>query len=270
MRQNLTAEELVEHFTLTPSDLALLGNKSGAGRLGFAVLLKVFERDLRFPDELGEVPAAVVAHVAKQIGADEESYWSYDLRSRNATYRRTQIREALGVRDPRANDAKAIATWLAAQIVGDDVNLTAAMATVYERFRTLKVVPPTAERIERIAWSALSTAEQRHFATLTGKLSVANKTALDALLVTKADTLSLTELKADAGRAGLESLLHEIAKLKRLTDVVLPADFFVGVSRKFLGRQKQRVAAESIHETARHPDRVRHALVASFCYLAGC
>jgi hypothetical protein len=48
----------------------------------------------------------------------------------------------------------------------------------------------------------------------------------------------------------------------RLTD-----DFFVGVSRKFLGRQKQRVAVESIHETARHPDRVRHALVASFCYL---
>ena len=92
MRQNLTAEELVEHFTLTPSDLALLGNKSCAGRLGFAVLLKVFERDLRFPDELGEVPAAVVAHVAKQIGADEESYWSYDLRSRNATYHRTQIR----------------------------------------------------------------------------------------------------------------------------------------------------------------------------------
>ena len=41
------------------------------------------------------------------------------------------------------------------------------MAKVYERFRTLKVEPPTAEReVERIVRSALRTAEDQKFETI--------------------------------------------------------------------------------------------------------
>jgi uncharacterized protein DUF4158 len=43
MKRTWTSEELLEHFTLLPDELAAVGNKSGATRLGFAVLLKCLQ-----------------------------------------------------------------------------------------------------------------------------------------------------------------------------------------------------------------------------------
>ena len=44
MARRLELDELAEHFTLLPDEAALLRNKSGATRLGFALLLKFFTR----------------------------------------------------------------------------------------------------------------------------------------------------------------------------------------------------------------------------------
>ena len=49
MKRTWDIEELIEHFTLVPPELELLGNKSGATRLGFALLLKCFQLEGRFP-----------------------------------------------------------------------------------------------------------------------------------------------------------------------------------------------------------------------------
>lgn len=43
-----------------------VGNKSGATRLGFAVLLEFFELGTRFPRLPGEVPETTVGDVAEQ------------------------------------------------------------------------------------------------------------------------------------------------------------------------------------------------------------
>ncbi len=43
MKRTWDIEVLIEHFTLIPSELELLGNKTGATRLGFALLLKCFQ-----------------------------------------------------------------------------------------------------------------------------------------------------------------------------------------------------------------------------------
>jgi len=61
MKRLWASDELIEHWTLLPADLALLANKAGATRLGFAILLKAFQCDARFPEHKGEVPGAVVA-----------------------------------------------------------------------------------------------------------------------------------------------------------------------------------------------------------------
>jgi hypothetical protein len=39
MKRQWTRDELAEHWALTPKELELLANKTGATRLGFAVLL---------------------------------------------------------------------------------------------------------------------------------------------------------------------------------------------------------------------------------------
>lgn len=51
-------------WTLVDGDWELVANKSGATRLGFALLLKFFELEARFPDVVEEFPEPAVAYVA--------------------------------------------------------------------------------------------------------------------------------------------------------------------------------------------------------------
>ena len=67
MKRNWTLDELVESWTLLPLELELVGNKSGPTRLGFALLLKFFALEARFPAAKNEIPRIVIAHVAKQV-----------------------------------------------------------------------------------------------------------------------------------------------------------------------------------------------------------
>jgi hypothetical protein len=61
-------EDIDERWTLRASDRVLLGNKTGTARLGFAVLLKMFQAEGRFPSRPEEVPVAAVEVIACQIG----------------------------------------------------------------------------------------------------------------------------------------------------------------------------------------------------------
>jgi hypothetical protein len=55
MKREWTDLEFAD-WTLPPSEAALLANKTGPTRLGFAVLLKFFQYAARFPLSMQEVP----------------------------------------------------------------------------------------------------------------------------------------------------------------------------------------------------------------------
>ncbi|MEJ7786595.1 MAG: DUF4158 domain-containing protein [Solirubrobacteraceae bacterium] len=74
MRREWEPEELIACWTLVDADRRLVANKSGATRLGFAVLLKFFELEGRFPRHLGEVPPAAVGYVAEQVRVDPDEF----------------------------------------------------------------------------------------------------------------------------------------------------------------------------------------------------
>src|SRR4051812_14701862 len=64
MRREWSPDELIESWTLVGQDRSLVGNKTGATRLGFALLLKFFEIEARFPRAVEELPDAAVGYVA--------------------------------------------------------------------------------------------------------------------------------------------------------------------------------------------------------------
>ena len=82
MKRQWDEDELAEQWTPAPDELALLANKAGPTRLGFAVLLKVFGRDGRSPRSRQEVAGAMAVRLAKQVGVPAEQYLQYDWRSR--------------------------------------------------------------------------------------------------------------------------------------------------------------------------------------------
>jgi Domain of unknown function (DUF4158) len=103
MKRDWQADELAEQWTLLPGERELLANRTGATRLGFAVLLKFFQCEARFPQSRQEVPVSVVASLAKQVGVLAACYAEYDWQGRAIKYHRAQIRSFF--RLPRSHAA---------------------------------------------------------------------------------------------------------------------------------------------------------------------
>ncbi|GES09423.1 DUF4158 domain-containing protein [Acrocarpospora macrocephala] len=116
MRREWEPEELIAAWTLLDGDWELVGNKTGATRLGFSLLLKFFEQEARFPRHVGELPKAAVDYVAGQVQVDPALLAEYDWSGRSIERHRAQIREALGFREPTRADEDALIVWLATEI----------------------------------------------------------------------------------------------------------------------------------------------------------
>ena len=86
MKRQWEAEELIEHWTLNVEELALLGNKTGATRLGFAVLLKFFQKEARFPAYKNEVTGQVITYLATQAHVAPDSLDFVQCEVRNTAF----------------------------------------------------------------------------------------------------------------------------------------------------------------------------------------
>ena len=99
MKRHWEPHEIIEHWTLLPVELEWVGNKTGATRLGFALLLKYFQIEGRFPHSKHDIPTAVLPHVAQQVGVPVDQYLTYDWSGRSIKGHRAQIRAVLGFRE---------------------------------------------------------------------------------------------------------------------------------------------------------------------------
>src|SRR5436305_11009745 len=117
MKRTWTAEELLEHFTLLPDEFVAVGNKSGATRLGFAVLLKCLQYEGRFPRSRQEVAPEVVRFLATQVGVDAALFAQYAWEGRTIEAHRAQTREMTKIREFRRADEEALLDWLCTEIL---------------------------------------------------------------------------------------------------------------------------------------------------------
>lgn len=88
MRQSWEPDELIGSWTLVGDDWQLVANKTGPTRLGFAVVLKLFEIEARFPGYPEEIPAEAVDYVATQVQVDPSEFAKYSFTSRTMEYHR--------------------------------------------------------------------------------------------------------------------------------------------------------------------------------------
>ena len=84
-------EGLIACWTLVEGDSALVGNRSGATRLGLALRLKFFELEGRFPCGVGELPEPAVNYVAQQVPVHPAELGAYDWSGWTIEYHRAQI-----------------------------------------------------------------------------------------------------------------------------------------------------------------------------------
>ncbi len=268
-----------DRWALRAADRALLSNKSGVTRLGFAILLKLFQAEGCFPRRPEDVPLAAVDAIAGQVGVPAAAWRSYDWYGRTIRYHRAQIRTALGFREATEQDAAALARWLEGQVLALERRPDRLLTAATERCRALHVEPPSPDRLERLVRSALHRQEEMFCAAVLACLPPETAVGLDALL-RASDQLpddggkdatpgppALLTLRTGTGQASLQSVSEEADKLRRIRALALPGGLFAGVPSRVMLAYRRRVAAEELHELRRHPDPIRLTLLAAFCHV---
>ena len=176
-----TREEVEESWTLGPDELAMLAGKRGPTRLGFAVLVRFFAREGRFPEPAEEIDADAVACGARQAGISAAEYARYVHSGRTYEYHRAQIRDAFGFRPATVEDAGALSDWLLEEVAPREYDPERLVGAAYARLRALKVEAPTPDRVERAARSALRRYDERFRKQTYSRLPPRTIAELDAL-----------------------------------------------------------------------------------------
>src|SRR5579862_8259290 len=183
MKRVWDRDELVEHWSLTEEELTMVRKlKTEAGPLGFALLLKWFQYEGRFPQHRIEVPNVVLAFLARQLNLTVEQFATYDWQGRTMERHRAQIRQFFGFREATIQDRQVLADWLLEHTLPQTRQWEALKAALYTRCRELQIEPPGPSRVERLLRSVLRIEEERFCNAISHKLSEAMCARLDALL----------------------------------------------------------------------------------------
>lgn len=271
-----------DQWALAPAERELVMTKNRANRLGFAILLTFFRERGRFPRDEAEVEVQGIAALSQQLGVPTQVDGEAFLTGRTAERLRAEIRVRFGFREATVADAHMLTTWLRDHVAGEVGGEIEPMIERLEtRCRELGIEPPTADRVERLARTALRAHEDRFHASVYERLSPATRDQLDDLLrpekassddATQDDAAGsapaiLLKLRGSPGRPSLASMQDELAKLELIRQIDLPADLFEGTSPRDLERCRQRVSVEVPRDLRRHPDSARIAWLAAFVYL---
>lgn len=141
MRREWDPEDLISCWTLIDADWKLIGNKTGSTRLGFALSLKFFELEARFPRHIGEIPPAAGEYVASQLNAEPEMLADYRFSGRTFEYHRAQIRRAFGFREGTVEDEETLARGLAEEVCPVELRDERLREALLARYRAEKLEP---------------------------------------------------------------------------------------------------------------------------------
>ena len=240
MRQQWSACELDEYWTLLPGDLAHLADLPDAGKLGFAAQLAFWRQNGRFPNEEADFAPAVVGRLAAQIGVGADALADYDWAGRTV---RRHRRDLLPRELASAALEEEIGGWFARE----------------------RIIRPGAYRLDRILHSAQAARDDATLQRVADCFDTAARGRLNALLADDGEGTAFSRLAADPGRVGLESLIAEIDKLELLRALSLPPGLLHGYHPDQAKRFRRRATVENAWELRRHPERVRLALLAFYC-----
>jgi TnpA family transposase len=256
-------EELIGAWTLLDRDWQLVSNKTGPTRLGFALMLKFYEIEGRFPAYPEEVPPAAVEYMASLVKVSPAAFGKYSWTSRAIKYHRTQIRKTFGTCPPSESDEARWAVWLAAEVCPVETARRRLAAALRQRCRTELIEPPAEGQIERVVASALRRFEDAFAAGVVTRLGSGACARLEGLL---GQDGRLAALKADPGPLGLDTLLAEVGKLNAVRAVGLPGDLFVEASDRIVAAWRARAARMFPSDFSGCAPAVRYTLLAALCW----
>lgn len=266
VRAEWSTEDLVGSWTLVDEDWRLVGNKAGPTRLGFALLLKFFELEARFPVSVAELPPMAVSYVAQQAGVEPELLVDYDWSGRAIKRHRVQIRDAFGFREFSKGDEDKVADWLATEVCPVELREEQLREALLVRCRAERLEPPG--RVDRIIRSSRTRFERQFCDVTVSRLADDCARRLEALVDGDGPSRGglLAGLKADPGQVSLDTLLREIDRLEAVKALRLPPGLFADCSERLVEAWRARATRSYPSDLAAAARPVRLTLVAALCW----
>lgn len=264
-----------DDWLLDTEEIELASRKYKLNKLVFAVMLKIFQHEIRFPTNNDIIPSSLISELAKQISVNAyQALDVFDWESRSIERFRNEIRAYLGYRKPTIDDGEKLIAWLIKDVLPEGINAKKCRYRVYDYFKSYKIELLKPIRLDRQIQSAYQQFEAQLFFDICSHLNDKTKASLDALVDNQDDIqnkhqIRLKDLKKDPSGFGLKSVEKETAKLNCLRGLALPKIFLVNVSRKILEKYYLRVMGEPPSDIVAHDDISRYAMLSIFSYVAG-
>ncbi len=217
-----TEAEVLRHHMLGPDDLAALNQcRTPETRLSYALQLCC----LRFPGRYlsrGELlPGIMLDHIADQVQADADVIALFARRDATRYEQLTAIKERHGFRDLSQPLRVELAAWARNEAVG----LTdgrVLLDRLIEWMRAGRIIIPGISVVERLAATAMHSADLAAIAEIGGLLSPPQCDQMDVLLSAKVHRQQsrLSWLRAPAGGVGARLLAEILDKLELVRSIV--------------------------------------------------
>lgn len=267
-------------ITLDTEELQLIHtNNTDKNRLTFAIMLKFFQANGRYPMQKDTIEPELLYSLARQLNVSCTLFEFTHLENRTAKRFRHKIREFLGFRLARFSDAEILITWLLEQAKTEPHTLPQYRAKASQFYMANKLEPFSSKKTDRYIRAAIHRFEKQFFANIAKELSIASIKIVNNLLRddlkendskedrNKDDKITLRSLKTDVAGVKLKHVAFEIKKLNFIRSIPIPSSLFDSTPRKLPKKYYQRIMAASPSNILEFVPNARAASMACFIYI---
>lgn len=213
LKGDITDRELMELYTLEPSELSLVKDYRG-DQLSLAVRLKLFQHLLNHNSPIEDVPPKIVDYVASQL--QTSSHPLSDTRS--FRYRQVALIRRYTEFFPFSEDEQSeLGIWLAKEAEKHSHLVDLVNEAVFH-LRGMRVELPAFQHLVRLAASGLHEADRKQMDLLNQSMPIELKDKLDALLQNENlyQRTPFYELKEPPENPSASAIIKETQLLQRL------------------------------------------------------
>jgi hypothetical protein len=270
-------------FILDTEELTLIQSKcSVENHLAFAVMLKFFQCEGRYPTQADTISPVMINSLSAQLNCGHDiDFDYYDWISRTAKRFRQEIRILLDYKEASATDSKQFIQWVIEKILPSVPTLIQCREYARQFFRERHIEPFSQKKIDRYIRAAIHRFEKQFFSGISTQLSAKTIQLMDHLLYEDIDDTDENEikinlpdtdirfrhLKSDVAGVQLKHVNFEIKKLFHIRSISLPTSILNTVSRKLIQKYYMRVMVASPSNILEYIPEVRYASMALFCYI---
>ena len=294
MTHNWQTDDIVEHFTLLSPEIKFLGLNDPHNHLGKALLLKFFQQNYRFPEDLREIPDVAIEYVAQQLNLPPQVIKQYEWGGTRMREHRTVIRDLMEFHPATLVDQENLRIWLMSDVLPHEFRPDHMEQLVYQRLRREQIEPPSQKQVTRLITSATTSYEAAFFTQTYGRLSSDVRTKLRQIIYpiasaedeedmdvdmdvddnddNPAHRYPIHDLKTGSGAPNISNIKKVAARLSLLQDINLPEDLFADIPLPFLQQYQRQVAIESISHLQRRDKKEQqkaqlYTMLAAFCWV---